>query len=641
MPANTRDLRRCNRSLGRKPEHEAPDFGVCLSGLNSVSHFHDPVALINQIRLAREAPSARYDAKVDGQRSLRYRHESRLASGSHQELAELSIPHANRARNCKTMVLEVQNRDTQPPATSESPCAGASWWVWLAWIERENGGGFVYGAAARCFHEPDWSEEAGFEIPGADRLVVRQCTVRDDNFGLLRNQLAAGTVDTAPLQPSKVIQAKIIATRGVFRDALGQSGVRTALHYTVPNVEVLIGTADGALERVLSTLEEQLNLPFKGAYAGHLGNFEIFELHPWLDAPRPFLIEAVPDSNPDASGPLTMEICRSAEFAVAGHTAHFVGRVHGEVIFDRLIKLPPGERRVPFQIQEKLDQFDFRLFGDDGEALLHSEQLSFINRIGFVMAPVNRQMTIEDDLSNRAKSKNKGLGAQAAGVVVHSAHRSMINAPRAGSWLNFAEDMEQKVATHLPKSSEDRWFPRGIEGEVGAIAHLAHLINAGQIARAVLVDPWFGADALQRIVMRVGSQGIPLTILTSWTDTDPDTGLDLDPAESPTAKLEAALRRAEPFLVPRLTMLNLVDGKDRAFHDRYLLLYPHENPPKVFLLSTSINNLAGNWPFAMSLLASDVSREVQRYIEALCDGRDNARNKSLTVSFKWPPDATT
>ena len=87
-------------------------------------------------------------------------------------------------------------------------------------------------------------------------------------------------------------------------------------------------------------------------------------------------------------------------------------------------------------------------------------------------------------------------------------------------------------------------------------------------------------------------------------------------------------------------MLNLVDGKERAFHDRYLLLYPHENPAKVFLLSNSINKLAGNWPFAMSLLAPDVSRQVQRYIEALCDGRDSARNKSLTISFKWPSDAT-
>jgi hypothetical protein len=371
----------------------------------------------------------------------------------------------------------------------------------------------------------------------------------------------------------------------------------------------------------------------------HLGNFEIFDLHPWLDAPLPFLIEAIPDPEKNRSGPQTMEICRTPEFAAVEHTVHLVGRVNQEVIFDGLIRLPPSQRRVPVQLPEWLDQFDFRIFSEDGQTLLHFEQRSFLNRIGFVMAPVGRQMTIEDDLTTRAASRGGGLASQASTVVVHSSHRSMIGAPAEGTWRKFAEDMEQTVAAYLPKSSEDKWFPRGIEGEVGAIVHLNHIIDAGQITRAVLVDPWFGAEALKRFVLRLGSQNVQLTIVTSWTDIDPDTGIPFDPAESPTKELEAALGQVEPFLSPRLTVVNLVDGKDRAFHDRYLLIYPHEHPAKVFLLSNSINKLAGNWPFAMSLLAADVSREVQRYIEGLCNGRDEAKNKSLSISFRWPSNA--
>lgn len=543
-------------------------------------------------------------------------------------------------RKLQRTVLEVQNPDTQLPTNNESSDDDASWWTWIAWIEREGGGGFVYGCAARTLRAPGWRDETRFDIPGGGRLIAHQCTISDELFSRVRAQFDAGIVDTTSLQPPTIIQARIAASRLIFQDGLGQSGIQMVLHYTIPNVESLVGAADGALERVLSILQEQLNLPFEDAYAGHLGNFEVFELHSWLDAPQPFLIESGPGSDQDHSGPQIMEICRSSEFAVEAHTAHVVGRVNGEVILDRLVKLRANERRVPFQIQEKPDQLDFRLFTEDGETLLHSERQNFINRVGLVLAPIGRQMTIEDDLSNRARSKDKDLGSQASNVVVHSSIRSMIGAPPKGSWRKFAEDMRQTVATYLPNSSEDKWFPRGIEGEVGAITHLNHLINAGQIGRAVLVDPWFGADALQRFVLRLGSQGVSLTILTSWTDTDPDTGLVLDPAERPTTKLEIALGRAEPYLIPRLTMINLVDGRERAFHDRYLLLYPHEHLAKVFLLSTSINKLAGNWPFAMSLLAPDVSREVQHYIEALCTGRDSARNKSLTISFRWPSDAT-
>jgi hypothetical protein len=517
--------------------------------------------------------------------------------------------------------------------------AAVSWWLWLCWLEREAGGGFVYGCAARNFHPPGWTDDATFEIPGGGRLIVHQSTITDEVFGHFQSALNAGMVDTGLVIRSKVVQTRVAATRTIIQEGLGQSAVRTALYYTLPNVQTLVGSADGALEGVMSILQEQLNLPFKGAYAGHLGNFEIFELHPWLDAPLPFLIEVIPDLEKDRGGPQVMEVCRTPEFATAEHTAHLVGRVNQEVIFDGLIRLPPGQRRVPVQLPEWLDQFDFRIFGEDDQRLLHSEHGSFLNRIGLVMAPVGGQMIIEDDLSKRAASRGAALGSQASSVLVHSSHRSMIGAPAEGTWRKFAEDMEQKVAAYAQTSSEDKWFPRGIEGEVGAIAHLNNILNGGQITRAVLVDPWFGAEALKRFVLRLGSQNVQLAIVTSWTDRDPDTGMPLDPAESSTAKLEAALREVEPFISPRLTILNLVDGKERAFHNRYLLTYPHEHPAKVFLLSNSINKLAGNWPFDMSLFASDVSRKVQRYIEGLCNGRDDAKNKSLTISFRWPSNA--
>jgi hypothetical protein len=230
------------------------------------------------------------------------------------------------------------------------------------------------------------------------------------------------------------------------------------------------------------------------------------------------------------------------------------------------------------------------------------------------------------------------LAVQASTVLVHSSLRSLIGGPAKGSWRAFAEDMSQTVASHLPKPSEDRWFARGIEGEVGAIAHLNGLLHGGRIRRAVLVDPWFGKDALRRLVLRIGSQDIDLTIVTSWTSTDPDTGIELDRSK-PTEELEAALRTLRPFLNPRLTVINLADGTRQAFHDRYLLLYAHEGTSLVYLLSNSLNKAAGDWPFCMSLLAADVGREVRSYIEGLCDGRDVARDKSLTVSLRWSSNA--
>jgi hypothetical protein len=528
-----------------------------------------------------------------------------------------------------------------PVGNDASPAATAvSWWLWLCWLERDSGGGFVYGCAAPTFRSAGWAEDSVHEISGDGRLIVCERTITGEVFENFRAALDAGTIAPDGAHRSKLSDTRIAATRTVIREALGQSAVRTALYYTLPDVQTLVGTAEGALAAVLSFLQEQLNLPFKQAYAGHLGNFEIFELHPWLDAAQPFLLEATPDPDNDRSRPQTMEICRTPDFAAVPHTAHIVGRVNGEVVFDSLVRLPRGQRRVSIQMPEPLDNFDFRIFSEDGRTLLHSEQRSFLNRIGLVMAPVGGQMTIEDNLSTRAAGRGKALAAQASTVVVHSSHRSMIGAPAAGTWRRFAEDMEQVLAAQIPQSSEDKWFSRGIEGEVGAIAHLNRIIDGGQITRAVLIDAWFGADALSRFVLRLGSQNVHLTIVTSWADIDPDTTEALDPALNPTAKLEATLGQLQPFLAPRLTVINLLDGRSRAFHDRYLLLYPHEGHAKVFQLSNSINKASGNWPFAMSLMAADVSRALQRYIEGLCDGRDTTKNKLLTVSFRWPTNAS-
>jgi hypothetical protein len=513
----------------------------------------------------------------------------------------------------------------------------SSWWIWTAWVERPAGGGFVYGCAARSSRAAGWRDERSIEIPGG-QLLVSQRLVSQDVFETLRNSLEADVVSFDALLDRFPPPAKVAATRVVIQDCLGHTAARATLYYTLPDIVDLIGNTELALERVLSILQDELNLPFKDQYAARLGNFEIFDLHEWLDEPRPFLIEVKRDPSRDRSGPQTMQICRTPAFGCVPHIAHIVGRVSGDVVVDRLITLAAGELRVPMPVSELLDQFDFRLFDASGEVVLHSEHSRFFNRIGFVLSPIGRQVTLNDDLSTRAKSEGGAVAAQASAVVSMSPQRSLIGGPAKGSWRKFAEDMEDFVSARLPKTSEDRWFARGIEGEVGAISHLNHLLNGGHIRSAVLVDPWFGAEAVNRFALRLSSQNVHLTIVTSWATIDPDTNEPLASESDPTAKLAAALRHVQPFLNPKLTLINLVDGKDQAFHDRYLGLYPHEGMAKVLLLSNSINKMAGNWPFSMSLFAPDVSREVQRYIEGLCDGKDIARGRQLTQTFRWPLD---
>jgi hypothetical protein len=125
-------------------------------------------------------------------------------------------------------------------------------------LEREGNSSFVYGCAARTFHATGWTDDATFEIPGGGLLISHQCIVTEE-VNRFQSELSVGTVDVSVLLPSKIPRAQVKATRTILQASLGQSAVRTLLHHTLPSVETLVGKVDGALEGVLSILQEQLS----------------------------------------------------------------------------------------------------------------------------------------------------------------------------------------------------------------------------------------------------------------------------------------------------------------------------------------------------------------------------------------------
>jgi len=516
--------------------------------------------------------------------------------------------------------------------------AESSWWVWLGALKRNGAEHFVFGCAATCFRAAGWSKYTEHAVSGSSALGIHELTMEDDEFAKFRAPLDARMLKPALLLGRAFPEKAVTHIRCLIQEGLGQTAAQVTTHYTLPLLSELTGNDDALLQDLLARMEDELNLPFTSTYAARLGNFEIFDLQPWLDRPQPFVIEAASSSGEERTGSETLQISRSPEFAHERQIAHVMGRVHGDTVMDRLVILESNQPRVTVESPEWIDQLDFQIYDGTGERLLHSEHNQYLTRINLVMSPIVQRITLEDAVTQRAAGQGAVLAAQAATVIRHASHRSDIGAPPRGSWRKFAEDMADWVAARMPAPSEDKWFPRSMDGELGVIAHLNHLIHGGQVREAVLVDPWFGIDALQRFALRLQSVNVPVTILTSWTRTDPETNAPLDLAH-PTERLEAALRQLQNFLNRNFTVINLTEGIEKAFHDRYLLLYPHEGPAKVFLLSNSLNKAAGDWPYCMSLLARDVGREVRLYIEGLRHGEDITRSKTLKLASIWPPHA--
>ncbi|MGH8138659.1 MAG: hypothetical protein ACREVV_10765 [Steroidobacteraceae bacterium] len=90
-------------------------------------------------------------------------------------------------------------------------------------------------------------------------------------------------------------------------------------------------------------------------------------------------------------------------------------------------------------------------------------------------------------------------------------------------------------------------------------------------------------------------------------------------------------------MASRFRFLNLVaSGGAQAFHDRYLLLRSTAGLARVFLLSNSVNKLAANWPFCISLLSGTARAEAELYIEGLRQGKDVTGSTHPMINFQWP-----
>jgi hypothetical protein len=515
----------------------------------------------------------------------------------------------------------------------------ASWWVWSCWRTRGNDSTFLYGCAAKAKRAVGRSKAA--EAPLTDRglRLTKQKTLSGADFDAFISGAANGELDLGLLFGAGAPSVPVRTQRDSLRSALGDTATRARAYCSMPGADIAFGASGADLEAVLGHLTAELGLPVGEEYVGHLGNFEVFTLVPWAEKQAPFLIEGerVAQSGRELRGPRSLLIARTPAFAAEPHFAHVVIRESGEVLEDRLVELPAGIcRSDPIQASDVIDSFDFSLFDRDGR-LLHRQSSNFIREVGMVMEIGGGGVVLNDALTARAAGVSPAL-AQAASVIRprHSQRIHVAGDDGPFAFRRYQREMRAFVRRHRPPASDDRFFRQSVADEVGAIQHLNSLLGGGRVSRAILVDPYFGASALSQIALRLSSRDVTLTVVTSWTKVNPDTGSTLEANADKTAELASALAELHPFIGIQLRLVNLADGNEPAFHDRYLLLYPHEGEPKVYLLSNSLNRIAGKWPFCMSVLADDIRPEVQAYIEGLAEGKDLTGCTSPEITYSWP-----
>ncbi|MEH3066080.1 MAG: VPA1262 family N-terminal domain-containing protein [Methylobacterium radiotolerans] len=316
-----------------------------------------------------------------------------------------------------------------------------------------------------------------------------------------------------------------------------------------------------------------------------------------------------------------------------------VARIHlqlearGDCVFSKLFSLNPGEK-LPVKAV-CFDYYRMSVFNETG-TLVQFDEHSLLLRIGFNMSMLGSARRVDDRLARSAQGLGPALRDQASVVQTRSTSRSMVGVNNVPFDVHQAR-MRALIKRLAPPNGDDRWFPRGVAHEVNVIGYLNTLLDGARINGGVLVDPFFGVDTLKRVITRIESLEVALTIVTSLGMIDPETNQS---NQVLLHELQESLDELRSEKIPnashRLRVINLVDGTDQAFHDRYLLLKPHEGEIEVYLLSNSLNRSAGKWPFCISKLDSAAAHDAALYINGLMNGRDISGSTLPTVTFQWP-----
>jgi hypothetical protein len=416
-------------------------------------------------------------------------------------------------------------------------------------------------------------------------------------------------------------------TRIVQSDPFGQGGVQTSANYAMPDPRALFATpAD--LTAIVNICTQQLGLRFRQQFATHFGGFDIFQMKPWLESPAPYGMEVL-RSAPQATSD-GVRIWR--EDASRDEIAHVVLTADGEIVFDAAVVLPQNEEFRDFAIITIPDSMDLRVFAPETGALLFRQKAHYIREvIGNIMTP-GPSLTLKDNLAKRASS-HKALAARASTRL--RARASRFSAGLDPSKLRaYSQSMRALMDTGA--ATADRWFAHGIAGELDAIAYFNDLMGEPTVREAILVDPYFGVDALERVLRLSNNHNF--TCVASWADADPDS--DRGTAADALRRLQTMLDRLGSQIVPRFSFINLVAGtKDQAFHDRYLLLGGPNMTARVFLLSNSMNGMSLHWPFCMSELHGEALLQATAYVRGLADGQDITGAVSPHINYRWPAQA--
>ncbi|MDE7398937.1 MAG: hypothetical protein K2N06_05350 [Oscillospiraceae bacterium] len=287
---------------------------------------------------------------------------------------------------------------------------------------------------------------------------------------------------------------------------------------------------------------------------------------------------------------------------------------HGRVLFNRIGELLPKVSKLEFTAEESIERYTVFAWDRETREAVFFESNALIHHISVTLDTIDTPRSIHDPWSESLRSSASNKLEIIENSIESVRRRSRFDTIRIGENDPFEEAAD--LTCYARESAKGAFVPNEQkDGEINSFLKIKEYLDADDVCRAVLADPYFSVLSAQKLLTRITNTDLELTVITSLGSIDPDSGKEENVVED----YRKFLEDSAGVLHRKLYVYNLRRGKKPVFHDRYLIRYHKDGSTDGFLLSNSLNSMGQFYPFVIAPMDPEVCQSVDEYLREMID----------------------
>lgn len=363
------------------------------------------------------------------------------------------------------------------------------------------------------------------------------------------------------------------------------------------------------------------------------GNFEYFHFSEYENY---FSIETDKDSGLTHTA-VVKQPNISGEFIVNCAAEH-----QGRTVSNQTKILKNDENRLDFYAKDPMSRVKVQVWDINNGKLLFCKEIILIMSISINVSYRDASLSISDPWSDKLTKSASNRGDLIKKQIMSTSRFTeydrisvkkdtftlIDNAFQEGKTLFSAFRTDKEKGAFVPCFQ--------LDGEIDSFKKIKEYIEDPSVRKVVIADPYFSVLSAQKLLARIQRTNLELEVITSLSNTDPDTNEN----KNILAEYRYFLWANAGILHHNLVIRNLSRGKDPVFHDRYLIRYFKDGKTDGFLLSNSLNSMGQRYPFVVALMDKAVCHDVCEYLNELCDEecqRKKPVGQRVHCELLWDP----